>query len=419
MTTQDPVTAFPSTTGFVKSPEDARDLQFVPAAPPVEGLPRVVDMSGSYPPPLAQGQSNTCTSNATANALLHVTTNGNKVQQSRLFIYWNARVQVAKWGRYTDTGLCIRDAMKAVEKYNSIAETSWPFDPVQQRFSMEPSPTAWAESKKFKDKFAYRSVQQTELAIKAALSGGHPIVLGILLLESFYNPEAGGYVKMSGPQVGWHAVGLIGYDDSKRRFKFQNSWGPEWGDRGFFTLDYDWVLNPATASDLWVLDSFTDGAPSPAPKPTPIPTPKPTPIPTPAPAPFSGNYTIQNSDTKRFMAVNSAKKVVGANGRQLWTFAPSADAGTFTIRPRDQKLRPGFLSVNTQTNYADLWSADDASGRQRFTLVPTGRSDEFTIKVARGLADPSRPALAECVDLGTVLVPTGSGQSTWIVRTAV
>ena len=400
-----PDTAFPSTTGFVKSPDDDRDLQFAPGADlPVEGLPRAVDMSGSYPPPLTQGQSNTCTSNATANALMHVTTNGRRVPQSRLFIYWNARVQIAKWDQYTDTGLCIRDAMKAVAQYNSIAETTWPFDPVQQRFSEKPSSAAWEESTRFKDTFAYRSVKQTESAIKATLSSKHPIVLGILLLESFYNPGPGGYVKMTGPQVGWHAVGLIGYDDSTRRFKFQNSWGPDWGDRGFFTLDYDWVLNPATASDLWVLDSFTDGEPTP------------TPTPAPSPSTFSGNYTIQNADTKRFLAVNKVQKVVGANGRQLWTFEASPDAGAYTIRPRDQNLRPGFLSVNTSTSYADIWTSDDASGRQRFTPTPTGRPDEFEIRVSRGLSDTSRPCIAECADLGIVLVPAGSGQSTWIVK---
>ena len=412
MATPTPDAAFPSTTGFVKSPDDDRDRQFAPGASPAGDLPSVVDMSGSYPPALTQGQSNTCTSNAIANALMHVSTNGSKVPQSRLFIYWNGRVQIAKWDQHADTGLCIRDAMKAVSTYNSVAETTWPFDPVQQRFSAKPSDAAWEESRKFGDTFSYRSVAQTESAIKTALSEGHPIVLGILLLESVHKPGPGGYVKMSGPQVGWHAVGLVGYDDPTRRFKFQNSWGPEYGDRGFFTLDYDWVLNPATASDLWVLNSFTDGAPD------TTPTPAPTPEPTPTPGHFDGNYTIQNADTKRFMAVNNDRRVVGANGRQLWTFAPSPDAGAYTVRPHDQNLRPGFLSVNTSTSYADIWTADDESGRQRFTFVPTGVPDEFSVLVAGGLSDSSRPALAECADLGIVLVPTGAGQSTWIVEKA-
>jgi len=35
-----------------------------------------------------------------------------------------------------------------------------------------------------------------------------------------------------------HFVALVGYDDTKNRFKFVNSWGDQWGENGFGYVDY-------------------------------------------------------------------------------------------------------------------------------------------------------------------------------------
>jgi hypothetical protein len=40
---------------------------------------------------------------------------------------------------------------------------------------------------------------------------------------------------------GGHAVCLCGYDDTNRAFRFKNSWGPGWGDKGYAWLSYDYV----------------------------------------------------------------------------------------------------------------------------------------------------------------------------------
>ena len=42
-------------------------------------------------------------------------------------------------------------------------------------------------------------------------------------------------------KVYWHAITLVGYDDDKMRFKFINSWGEDWGERGFGYLTYGFV----------------------------------------------------------------------------------------------------------------------------------------------------------------------------------
>ena len=41
-----------------------------------------------------------------------------------------------------------------------------------------------------------------------------------------------------------HCVLGVGYDDTVRLFTCQNSWGDTWGDKGFFTLPYDYAGYP-------------------------------------------------------------------------------------------------------------------------------------------------------------------------------
>ena len=53
--------------------------------------------------------------------------------------------------------------------------------------------------------------------------------------------------------VGGHAVLAIGYDDANQWLLVRNSWGPQWGMQGYFTLPYAYVTHPSLASDFWTI----------------------------------------------------------------------------------------------------------------------------------------------------------------------
>lgn len=84
------------------------------------------------------------------------------------------------------------------------------------------------------------------LAIKQNLAQGAPVVIGMMVGGSFMSNMMGKAVwkptqsdyYMQG--FGGHALCVIGYDDDKNggSFEIMNSWGEEWGDKGFFFISY-------------------------------------------------------------------------------------------------------------------------------------------------------------------------------------
>jgi hypothetical protein len=73
-----------------------------------------------------------------------------------------------------------------------------------------------------------------------------PVAAAVTITDDWRNAVQGRIPQLQRPYVptGNHSILLVGYDDQKREFKFQNSWGIKWGDRGFGYLPYD-VSNEA------------------------------------------------------------------------------------------------------------------------------------------------------------------------------
>jgi len=78
---------------------------------------------------------------------------------------------------------------------------------------------------------------------KLSLIQNKPVIAGFELIKSFqqlrpidefWYPEIG-----SQDLFGGHAMVVIGFDDEKQAFEIMNSWGKEWGQRGFMWVKYD------------------------------------------------------------------------------------------------------------------------------------------------------------------------------------
>ena len=83
----------------------------------------------------------------------------------------------------------------------------------------------------------------TPMSIKSELAAGRPVTVGLSVGKSFQNYKGG--VISSDTSEGGHAMLLVGYDDSKGAngaFRGVNSWGSNWGESGFYWIDYNYLV---------------------------------------------------------------------------------------------------------------------------------------------------------------------------------
>lgn len=102
-------------------------------------------------------------------------------------------------------------------------------------------------------------------AIKQELARGYPVVTGLNLNPMFFDLEdriwdgTGNLDRTVG-----HAITLTGYDEVTRSFSFVNSWGTDWGNRGFGRLSYETLLAQRAILDTMRVAGITPRPADPA-----------------------------------------------------------------------------------------------------------------------------------------------------------
>lgn len=124
---------------------------------------------------------------------------------------------------YTNLGQC----------FNSTTDASWT-----------------SEASNYKIKY-WRKIEASANSIKQNISNNIPVILGARLADNFMSWDSDNVISShsSFAQVGihsYHAMVIAGYDDNKGpngAFRVINSWGDNWGDRGYIWIDYNFLIN--------------------------------------------------------------------------------------------------------------------------------------------------------------------------------
>lgn len=66
-----------------------------------------------------------------------------------------------------------------------------------------------------------------------------PVVFGTNWYEESMQAGPDNFIRLNGPVVGGHAYLVDGYSDRYQAFRCKNSWGPTWGQHGYFWLHRD------------------------------------------------------------------------------------------------------------------------------------------------------------------------------------
>ncbi len=242
--------------GWLPDIPDNRDRMYgvVRRAPLPATLPAKVDLRPNCSPVEDQGDLGSCTANALAGALEYLMTK-DKVRfadMSRLFIYYNERV--IEHTVKTDAGAMIRDGIKTLARQGACTEKKWPYDIA--KFTKKPTKGCYTEALNHQI-LAYARINTLD-ELRACLADGYPAVFGFSVYEGFESPQVAktGVVnlpKKNEKLLGGHAVLAVGYDDKAKRLIVRNSWGPDWGMKGYFTLPYGYVTDRNLSDDYWTI----------------------------------------------------------------------------------------------------------------------------------------------------------------------
>jgi C1A family cysteine protease len=198
--------------------------------------------------------SASCTANALVGSLefLEIKAGHAVTDLSRLFVYYNERAMEGTVNE--DAGAMIRDGVKTLVKLGVCTEKKWPY--VISKFTKKPTAVCYKEAGNHQVVSYHRVVGLQQM--KQCLAEGYPFVFGFSVYESFESDAVAKSGKLDLPkpkekQLGGHAVMAVGYDEASQRVLVRNSWGTDWGLKGYFTMPYGYISNANLADDFWTL----------------------------------------------------------------------------------------------------------------------------------------------------------------------
>ncbi len=215
-----------------------------------------------------QEQIGSCTAftGSAANEILHYYKNGSWPSTlSPLYLYYVERVKIEGYSITADPGAEMVDIPEALQKYGQCIETDYAY-PTNKTETAGPSskayktaPTSAAVSNALGYEIGpnatnYAMVKQGDTAaVIALLRNNTPVMMGFNVYDNSnytifeglnttnytYSPlTATGSLKSGLKLLGGHANVIIGYDNTKKAFLMENSWGTDWGNAGYWYLPY-------------------------------------------------------------------------------------------------------------------------------------------------------------------------------------
>jgi len=175
----------------------------------------------------------------------------NFTELSSLFVYYNGRFKEDLVE--LDAGTTIRAAIEGIVDYGICSEDLWPYD--IKKFDVRPSPEAYADAKK-RTLENYRRLYGIPEII-AAINNNRPVVIGMSVYTQFFGiDKTNPVVEMPKNRFedfyGEHAVFLVGYNQDKKQLLAKNSFGPDWGENGYFWIPYDYARSEVF--EAWIFD---------------------------------------------------------------------------------------------------------------------------------------------------------------------
>lgn len=223
-----------------------------------ENRPEKYSLQDKCPFIYNQGAIGSCTANAICMAILMLEQDKTFLP-SRRYLYYKERLsEITPGEQISDSGADAADGLNILVKNGICPESVCPYD--ESKCNEAPPEVCDQEAAKHKihqigtiaDNAQGKALTD---AIANTIYQGIPVLIGIQVYSSFESEAVAKTGKVPMPKwyeryIGGHEVLIVGYDDVAQEVTCVNSWGSDWGNKGFFTLPYSFVQDNYLTSEF-------------------------------------------------------------------------------------------------------------------------------------------------------------------------
>ena len=182
---------------------------------------------------------------------------------SPAFAYYNARMRGGN--TVPGNGSSISDNIEAMHDLGVCHESLWEYN--HNNIDQKPSDEAFLDAKsqtiiKALNVQIDENPDKTLRNMKSALCDGYPVLISLKVYNSFSAPH--GIVPhptdediKSADKDARHALVLCGYSDEHRFFIARNSWGKQFGDKGYCYIPYSYICDREHCECAFVITEVT------------------------------------------------------------------------------------------------------------------------------------------------------------------
>ena len=223
-------------------------------APKDQILPSSVDLRNDFPEIQSQGTQGACTAFSLVSVIEYFLSKilKKKTNLSEAFAYYNARVLRNETN--IDGGATFIDIIQLIRDNGVCLEELCPYDP--NVYSEKPSDEAYSEAESRKITEA-KNVCINVNDVKSALAQGFPVIISARAFDSYLSNRNGVLRIPTDKELedtdNNHAMVICGYIDKEGFFIVRNSWGKNFGDKGYCYLPYEYFRKPKAINQAYVV----------------------------------------------------------------------------------------------------------------------------------------------------------------------
>jgi hypothetical protein len=192
----------------------------------------------------------------------------NTIKFSALYLYYYGRM-INGGNINIDKGGRIDNYLSSINSFGLATENDWPY--ITDNYNIQPPKNITI----YNPELRWNTYSTNITNIKHSIKSGNPVILDILLYNSFNNVNTSGLVTLpdiinksyvnesyvnesytNESYIARHAVSLWGWDDDYNVFIMLNSWGTNKGYNSWYFIPYDYILTPSLSTQFVYNISF-------------------------------------------------------------------------------------------------------------------------------------------------------------------